>query len=211
MCPHLSISEGQFAYSLALAHFFQFFFFHSQAEVLFLTELSSTVLYLFKREQHRKGKAKLRGVTKQVLMKLSSFAPYLKAWCFFVVGKIRRATDLFSFTGAECILPAIFNVMFLPVSFAQSGMPFDLCLTVLGLFIFQALAVQVPTFLCSLPWPSKPLFIYFQNTAVCFTSTEVTPYVWVCLARRYGQGLTFLVSGSFLLSPFPLTVFSNMD
>lgn len=126
--------------------FFQFFFFHSQAEVLFLTELSSTVLYLFKREQHRKGKAKLRGVTKQVLMKLSSFAPYLKAWCFFVVGKIRRATDLFSFRGAECILPAVFNVMFLPASFAQSGMPFDLCLAVLGLFIFQVLAVQVPTF-----------------------------------------------------------------
>lgn len=53
--------------------------------------------------------------------------------------------------------------MFLPVSFAQSGMPFDLCLTVLGLFIFQAPAVfRCQLFCVAFPGPPSHCLYTFK-------------------------------------------------
>ena len=62
-----------------------------------------------------------------------------------------------------------------------------------------------------LPSPSRPLFIYFQDTSVCFPFTDVVPFVSVCLARLYGQCLIVSVSGSFMLIPFPLITLTEAN
>lgn len=175
-----------------------------------------TAQYFISLRGNKTGQSKAKRLNKTRAAETSFFGSLFESlvflWVFFPLEKIKRATDLLSFTGGKCVLPAVFN----PLSFCQCFLhnlecPLIPCLIALSLFIFQTLAVQVPAFLWSLPSPSGTLFIYFENTSVCSAFTEVVPYVSVCLARLHGQCLIFLVSVSCMLSPLPLIAFSNID
>lgn len=158
-----------------------------------------------KTEKAKQSKARLRGLTKQALVKLSSSVAYLKA--FFFLGKLKSAADLLSFPGGECVLLAVFRLLDFCQCFAQSGMPFDPMSDCPGpIHLSKPWAVQVPTSLWSLPSPSRPQLIYFETLLRVLQALKLSVCLFVWLDSVF---LRAPVSGRFMLVSFLVTVFNN--
>lgn len=78
-----------------------------------------TAQYFISLRGNKTGQSKAKRLNKTRAAETSFFGSLFESlvflWVFFPLEKIKRATDLLSFTGGKCVLPAVFN----PLSFCQ--------------------------------------------------------------------------------------------
>ena len=165
------------------------------------------MFYFFKKEQTEKAKqseARLRGLTKQALVKLSSSIAIWKCFFSWKVGRVQLTHFPSLVVNASF---QQFSVCYVSASVLHNlECPLIPCLIVLGLFIFQNPGLFRCQLLCeAFPHPPDHGLYTCKHFCVSCMHWSCSPCLFVWL----DSALEPLLSDRFMLVYFLVTVFNN--